>query len=224
MTSCVHVYINAGLDEAKDELDADYTSREIKTLCTHRGNIQVTCFKAASCLLPFAWKFNAMTSVVNSGIFNTIWSTTMKHAYRSNPSMSISDVQEEAWVPAFQQCQDILEQLRCLSMTLADVDRHLNHYQKEGQLMVQLKRLYKGVSECLHQVHEDKWIELTVRRIEEYWKLRGYYKAANTFLKLRDSMELTEGDFTAVEKISREVSLFKIKFFSFFSVKYSLLQ
>ena len=206
----MHVYINAGLDEAKDELDADYTSREIKTLCTHKGNIQVICFKAASCLLPFAWKFNIMTSGVNSGIFNTIWSTTMKHAYGSNPSMSISDVQEEVWAPAFQQCQDLLKQLQCLSMTLADVHRHLNNYQREGELMVQLKCLYKGVSECLHHVPEDKWIELTVRRIEEYWKLRGYYKAANTFLKLRDSMELTEGDFTAVEGISREVRLLKI--------------
>ena len=220
----MHVYINAGLDEAKDELDADYTSREIKTLCTHRGNIQVTCFKTASCLVPFILEFNIMTSGVNSGIFNTIWSTTMKHAYGSNPSMSISDVQEEAWAPAFQQCKGLLEKLRCLSLTLADVDRHLNHYQKEGQLMVQLKCLYKGVSECLDQVYEDNWIELTVRRIEEYWKLRGYYKAANTFLKLRDSMELKEGDFTAMEGISREVSLFKIYFFSFYSVKYSLLQ
>ena len=207
-TRYIFTEISAGVHEAKVELRADYKPSKINILCIRRESIiQVICFQTAKCLLSFAWKFHTMTNEYNSGIFDATWSTTMENAFRSNPNMSITDVEAQVWVPAFKHCQNLLDQLASQSMTLADIDRHFQHYSGD-ELVRELKCLFDGVNQCLSQKHEDKWIRHTVIRIEDYRKLRGYCEAANSFLKLKQSLKLTKGDFTAVERISREVSLF----------------
>ena len=210
-TRYIFTEISAGVREATVELQANYKPSKINTLCIRRESIiQVICFQTANCLLSFAWKFHIMTNVCNSGIFDATWPITMKNAFRGNPNMSIADVEAQVWVPAFKHCQNLLEQLASQSMTLADVDKHFQHY-RGHELERELKCLFDGVNQCLSQEQRhDKWIRHTVIRIEDYRKLRGYCEAANSFLKLKQSLKLTKGDFTAVERISREVSLFQI--------------
>ena len=186
----------------------EYKSRKINTLCTRReSNIDVICFTAASCLLSFAWKFDMMTKRFISSIFDATWSTAVKKARAYNPDMNISGVEELVWTPTFKHCQNLLEQLSIPTMSLADVDRHFKNYRGKG-LESELKILFHGVNQCLRQTHDDGWIHHTVLRIEEYRKLRRYCDAANSFLRLRDSLKLTKGDFRNVERISKEVTIF----------------
>ena len=185
----------------------EYKSCKINTLCTRReSSIDIVCFTTAHCLLSFAWKFDVMTKRFISSIFDATWSTAVKKVRANNPDMSISDVEKQVWTPTFEHCQNLLEQLSSQTMHLADVDRHFKDYRVK--LESELKVLFRGVNQCLHQNHDDDWIHHTVLRIEEYRKLRGYCDAANSFLKLRDSLKLTKGDFRNVERISKEVTIF----------------
>ena len=146
-----------------------------------------------------------MTTRTNSSIFYATWSTFMKQTRKNNPSMSIRDVELQVWTPAFKHCLNSLDQLHSFSMTLADVDRHFKDFKEKGELVRELKALSDGVAKCLEQTHDDDWILNRVQRIEEYRKLRGYCYAANSFLKLRHSLNLIKGDFQNVERISEEV-------------------
>lgn len=185
----------------------DYNSHKINTLCTQtKSGIDVVCFTKASCLLSFAWKFHIMTKKFTSSLFDATWCTTMQTARKSN--VTISDIESHVWKPAFKQCQNLLDQLHSQSMTLADVEKHFKNY-GERELQNELNVLCCGVSECDQNTNYGKgWIHQRVLRIEEYRKLRNYRDAANTFLKLRDSLKLTKGDFKHVERISEEVNIF----------------
>ena len=148
-----------------------------------------------------------MTKEFSSGLFDAIWSTSMKEARANFPKMSVSDIKAKVWTPAFDHCRQLLTELHDLSMTLANVDRHFKCYKKQ-ELENELKVLFDGINKCLCQSLSDNWIRHVVLRIEDYRKLCGYRKAANSFLKLRDSLKLTKGDFKDVERISKEVIIF----------------
>ena len=189
-----------------NELQKDYTSCKINTLCTRRdSSIDVICFAKAATLQSFAWKFDVMTKQFNSSIFDTKWSAIMKKQAR----MSISDIEVQVWDPTFKYCLNLLEQLHNLSMTLTDVDRCFATFSEE-QLVHELTILSAGVAMCLMQQHDDGWIHRSVRQVAEYRKLRNYRDAANSFLKLRDSLNLKKGDFRDVERISKEVKFWTI--------------
>ena len=209
----VMIYINdlldclPGVSEAKAELQENYDSYRINTLCTRSGNkIHVICFQSVSSLQPFANQFYILTQRCNSAIFNTIWSETMTCAHRSNPNMTISDVGLKVWEPAFTQCQQLLKQLQSGAMVLSNVDKHFSQYKGElKRLKGDLESLFHGVNACNEGDTDSSWIHQVVTRMMEYWRLCEYREAANSFLKLRDSLELTKGDFKNVEKISKEV-------------------
>ena len=193
--------IYKGVEEAMKELQKDYTSCKINNLCTRRDScVDVICFARAGILQSFAWKFDVMTRQVNSSIFDNKWSALMKVQAR----MSISDIEVQVWTPTFNYCLKILKQLRNLSMTLKDVDQCFATFSEE-QLVHELTILSAGVAMCLMQPHDDGWIRRSVHRVAEYRKLCDYRNAANSFLKLRDSLNLMKGDFRDVERISKEV-------------------
>ena len=196
-----------GVDKAITELQCEYNSCEIDILCTRSGDtVEVMCFQSATSLKPFAYKFTIMAK---SAIFNSIWSKTMEAAYHKKPNMAIRDVGPKIWKPAFTKCKQLLEELHSGSMTLSDVDKHFCQYKGEQQrLEGELKSLFLGVNKCCEIDSNSNWIHQAVTRIAEYWRLCAYCGAANSFLRLRDSLELTKGDFKPVEKISKEVNIF----------------
>ena len=168
--------------------------------------MKVVCYQTAECLQSFAECFSTL---INSAIFNSIWST-MKCAHRSNPDMTISDVGPRMWEPTFAQCQQLLEELNSASITLASVDKNLKEYRMEkNKLENELYVLSSGVSKCLQVPSNFAWIRSIVDRIQQYWRLCDHREAANSFLRLRDALNLT-GDFRDVEGISKEVIYFSV--------------
>ena len=183
----------------------DYRPCKINTLCERRdSNIHVVCFDKAAPLLSFAQQFYVMTKEFSSGLFHAIWSLSMNEARANFPKMSVRDIEEKVWTPAFGHCRQLLTELHGLSMTLANVDRHFKNYRKQ-ELENELRVLFDGVNKCLCQSPSDNWIHHVVLKIEDYRKLCGYRYAANSFLELRDSLNLIKGDFKDVERISKQV-------------------
>ena len=134
----------------------------------------------------------------------------MKCAHRNNPDMTISDVGPRMWDPTFAQCQQLLEELNSASITLASVDKNLKEYRMEpNKLENELYVLSSGVSKCLQVPSNSAWIRSIVDRIQQYWRLCDHREAANSFLSLRDALNLT-GDFRDVEGISKEVIYFSV--------------
>ena len=165
----------------------------------------MTCFQSANSLQQFGNKFWTLSHVHNSAIFNATWSKTMEDVYHRD--MTVSDVGPKVWKPAFKQCQQLLEKLNSGSMTLSDVDKHFSQYKGELQrLERELKSLFCGVNACGRKDRDPSWIYQAVTQMEEYWRLCEYCETANSFLKLRDSLELTKGDFKKVENISKKVN------------------
>ena len=191
-------------------MEKNRTSSKINALCARveSGEIRVLCFDKAAPLLSFAWKFCVLTKKKNSHLFLALWSSTMHQARRNNPELSIRDVESKVWVPVFQLCQELLQKLQDLSMTLGEVDSHFKDFE-ERDITTQLKLLFHGINECIKQQLSDHRIQQSVQKISEYWQLCSYRDAADSFLQLRDLLKLSEGDFRDVERISNEViSLF----------------
>lgn len=187
----------------------DYMQFKIGTLCQYcDSSCHFVCFDKAAPLMSFAQRFYILSKEQSSGLFHIMWSHAMKEARAKFPKMHIKDVEEMVWTPAFEHCQQLLNTLCDLSMTLANVDKHFRYYEK-SELENQLRLLCCGVNKCFGQVPKfsDNWIPRVVLRIEDYRKLSYYRDAANSFLKLRDSLNLTKGDFRDIEGISKEVMI-----------------
>ena len=123
--------------------------------------------------------------------------------------MTISDVGPQVWMPAFRKCQQLLDELKDGSITLSDVDKHFKGMEgMEAKLETDLKCLFCGINECLKASKDYTWIHKAVARIRDYWRLCDYRKAADSFLELKNALNLTKGDFTDVERISKEVICF----------------
>ena len=195
------------VSEAKAEVDREYGPCKINTLCQrHDSHVDVVCFDKAAPLLLFAKKFYVMTKELNSDLFHAIWSLAMEEDIAKLPKMSVCDIEANVLRPTFDKCQKLIAELRDLSMTLANVDRLFGPY-TIPQLEHELKLLLHGVNKCLCQSLSDNWIHHVVLRIEDYRKVCRYQDAANSFLKLRDSLKLTKGDFRDVDRISNQVTI-----------------
>ena len=206
--NCV-ILLLVGIREATVELGKDYRFCKINALCRRTDpNIEVVCFVKAAPLLSFAWKFDVMTKQIISTIFDATWHSVMHQALTSNPNLSISDVDGQVWRPAFQHCDKLLVELHSQSMNLFDVDRYFS-MMSGPELELELKALLSGVNMCVRQASRPNvdWICQRVKQIMVYRKLNAYCFAANLFLELRDVLNLTEGDFSDVERISAEVSI-----------------
>lgn len=193
-----------GLHELKQELKKDFSREKINTLCTRKGKkITVICFQSAGSLSAFADKFYLMNQEHTSDLFTVEWREAMHAALHSGAALTVADIHPKVWVPAFRNCQFLLDELHDCSMKLSRID--VCFRQHKHDLELQLKKLFLGVNACLGENKNGGWIKGVVRRIHDYWHLYNYQKAATTFLQLRDVLSL-KGDFRNVEILATEVS------------------
>ena len=134
-----------------------------------------------------------------------MWVAGVEQARAKHPALSISNLKSEVWSPVFQQCQQLLDGLKTLSITLGKVDSHFRNYETSGDIITQLKLLFTGINECLGMQASDHWIDRSVQRIAEYRKLCSYRDAAKSVLKLKAFLQLSGEDFSDVKRISNEV-------------------
>ena len=207
-----HVYdfvlLSTELAELEAELETDINRMFINTLCVRNedDSIQLICYLSAGSLLKFANEFEVITGARHcSEIFLDVWRKTLRLAVADNPQLSLRDIYASVWQPSVEQCKSLLDSLLDLSMKLSDVDANLEHHQTH--LETQLHLLFKGMAEITMKPGNPSLIDKAARRVREYWNLRRYQEGADTFLKVKNTLGLTKGDFRLVERLSQQVFL-----------------
>ena len=184
----------------------NFEAQPISSLCQQvEGTMIFYCFQSASPLFPIVSDFTALVRKYPSNTFNDHWDTEKKGI--QNMPLQLVDVVEHIWEPAFMKCCAFLESLQDKSIRLAEVDKLLDSYTEE-KLILEIKQLEKGICHCTKATIPDhKWIESCVKRIQEYHSLRQHASAAEAFLGLKGTLELT-GDFDIVERLAAKVSFY----------------
>ena len=201
----IHLFHSSGLSQLKRELNKDFRQENINKLCVREGaKIRVLCFQSAGSLSDFADKFCLMSQKYPSDLFTVGWEAAMNAAVKNgtNASLTVADIHPQVWVPAFRNCQSLLDELHDRSMKLVRVDRSFKRHGSD--LEMQLMNLFAGVNACLGERRSGAWIKGVVRCIHDYWHLCNYQKAASAFLDLKDALNL-KGDFRNVEKLATKV-------------------
>ena len=198
-----------GLEGLKQELKKDYSSTNINALCSSDGQKHFVfhCFPTANPLDLILAPFNFLSTKYVNDLFPRIWQDKMKTAVRGNPDLTISDIVTQIWEPTFLQCQQLLDELHSRSIRLSVVDEHFGRYRTcLNDLDRDLTSLCHGVNSCLHKVNaRTTWIRGTVQLMQQYWSLCQCASAAETFLELKQSLQL-KGDFDVVEALAAKVS------------------
>ena len=94
-------------------------------------------------------------------------------------------------------------------MKLQEVDDRFHGYDSPSVIQSHLEKLHKGVELCCNRVPPVRcppWIRSAVERMQQYWTLSRYAKAAETVLELKRKLGLT-GEFSLMETIARQVRL-----------------
>ena len=194
----------------------DYGDFNLSDLCRRdpeTKQLQLVCFKSAGTLSNFAQDFYVLSKRHGSELFSTTWNEAKSIAIRANPDLTLDDVYPSMWQPCLAKCIQLLTSLSDLSMKLVDVDLVFKGH--KDNIDTQLLLLFKGVSDCARDAEQFDWgkIERAIGRIRKYWNLCRYRKGANIFLGIRASLGLEGGDFSLVEKLSKEVNLVVLKYF-----------
>ena len=139
-------------------------------------------------------------------LFPRIWKSQTRAAIQENQDLEINDIVTEIWEPTFLRCQKILDELHNGSMRLSIIDEHFGTYQTDlKKLERDLTSLCCGVWSCLDQLEvSTAWIKGVVQLIQQYWSLRHCTSAADTFLELKQRLQL-EGNFDQVELLAAQV-------------------
>ena len=195
--------------ELNEELDQKFEPKQIKSLCVSKGpsHLKNRCFVAAAPLDPIKLKYDFMVRHYQNDLFHRIWEHTSIRAARANPELTIQDIVTKIWNPAFEECCRILDSLSTCSMKLREVDDRFSRYNNSGTIKGHLEQLFKGVEICYDRKPPNwcpPWIDSAVERMQQYWTLSRYAKAAQTVLELRDMLDLT-GDFSLMETIAKKV-------------------
>lgn len=183
--------------------------KQMKSLCcteSSSGVIQFVCFQAAQPLQSLLASYHFMSSVHQSELFQQIWSAKLKEIYRAKKTLTIPEIVTEIWNPVFNECSDFIKNVESESIKLKDVD----HYfcpAEEKHMRQDLASLYKAVeaSNDRSVTQLPDWIQDVVRHIQQYWSLRAQAQAADTLLKLKDSLKLT-GNFEIIKKVASQGS------------------
>ena len=192
------------------ELQKNFEEEKINKLCvtsSSDGSCNVVCFPNARPLEPCLDDFYTISFHCSTDVFNRIWREKVDALYKTVVVISFTDVNVSLWRPVLQSCISLLAKLESGDMTLSDIDHQFKriYFKKLSQLEQDLINLQRVVNAIKHASASDSnWIKKVVVNIGQYWDLCSYREAAEAFLKIRDTLELT-GDFAIVERVVSKV-------------------
>ena len=200
----------------KEKSLQDVSRCQIRELCESKNykQIDVPYFK-----LPSVAKevISSLYHVQKSSTFQELWTQCGKKAQsaRKNdeaikPYLSISEVVENVWKPAFHDWCRYANSFMDGTISLGNVDKlfgtynnQKNNLERELLWMFQLVQSHpsSGVKRLQTIVME------RVAQIQQYQQLGQYASAADTIWEFKEAMEFT-GDFKVIEDLRNQVSKF----------------
>ena len=202
----------------KNKVRQDVSRYQIRDLCGHDDDkqIEVTFFK-----LPSEAKevISPLHHVQKSLTFQELWTQYGKKAQaaRTNdetnkPHLSVSEVVENIWKPAFQDWGQHAASARDGTISLGNVDKLFGSYKnRKKELERELLCMFE-MSQTLSQtqpVSRTKKLETTaaerVTQIQRYQQLGRHASAAIKIWEFKEAMGFT-GDFKVIEDLRNQVS------------------
>ena len=180
------------------ELTVEVDTESICSLCyTKDGDIMFNRFKSA---IPLSKMLPKFALLFPNDLFCQLW----REEIAAQKSISVAVVSEQIWPNAYSRIQELMDSLHKRTIKLSTVDGYLAGYKSEADLDRIMRELHTALNGSLECGEDDKWIPAVVENIAQYRTLKRYEKAAETFLSLKDKMNLT-GDFKEVETLACKV-------------------
>ena len=180
------------------ELTVEVDTESICSLCyTKDGDIMFNHFKTA---IPLSEMLPKFALLFPNNLFCQLW----REEIAAQKSISVAVVSEQIWPNAYSRIQELMDSLHKRTIKLSTVDCYLAGFKSEADLDRIMRELRTALNGCLECGDDDKWIPAVVENIAQYRTLKQYEKAAETFLSLKDKMNLT-GDFKEVETLACKV-------------------
>ena len=213
-TDEVIIFSTVDLGNLRSRAQLDVTLYQIRDLCKRLDDnkIEITLFQltsAAKEVLPIIGR------VQESLTFQALWTKCGLKAQKLRKNdeaqkrhLSLSDVVENVWKPAFKSWTKNVAGVKDGTISLGDVDKLFDSYRNR-------KRELEGELFCMFEVNTGqtttnaKELKKTVRervaQIQCYQQLYQYSNAADTIWEFKEAMGFT-GNFKVVEDLRDQVS------------------
>ena len=223
----VFLYCTAATDELDKMLKAHEPDTEMSSLIQvqypaeqdYHATYEATVFtfKVEAEVEEMLRPFSIMSDENKPSIFMELWEKS-KQKYlleceqeKSTPSLTLPQVTTRIWKPVYNECKQILQELSSLTMPLKKLKEYPFPEEKE-ELEQHLRNLCQVVDSCMSiegkEPTGEEWVRGTVNRMLKYRTLCKYANAAETLLKLKETLNLS-GDFSLVETLSQQVGMIK---------------
>lgn len=186
----------------------------IRNLCERKSDnqIEVTFFDLPPVI---AEVLSPLDQVQESSTFQDLWvqygkkaQTARKNDEAQHSFLSISNVVEFVWKPAYEAWGKVVSNTMNGSLTLGEVDKLFGSYKdRKEDLARELERIF-NLSHRQPFSHSRELKALADKRsgqIQQYQHLHQYANAADTIWEFKDAMGFS-GDFTVVEDLRNQVT------------------
>ena len=213
-TDEVIIFSTVDLGNLRSRAQLDVTSYQIRDLCKRLDDnkIEITLFQltpAAEEVLPILGK------VQESLIFQGLWKkyglkarTVRKNDEGQKRHLSLSEVVENVWKPAFKCWTKHVAGVKDGTISLGDVDKLFDGYKnREKELEVELSYIFEvNTGQTTKKAKElKKTVRERVAQIQRYHQLHQYSSSADTIWEFKEAMGFT-GNFKVVEELRNQVS------------------
>ena len=213
-TEEVFIFSTVDLGNLKSKVQLDVTSHQIRDLCRRLDDnkIEITLFQltpAAKEVLPLLGR------VRESLTFQALWTkyelkaqTIRKNDEAQKRHLSLSDVVENVWKPAFESWNKTVAGVKDGKISLGDVDKLFDDYRnRKRELEGELSHMFEvNTGQTITNTKElNKIVRERVAQIQRYQQLYQYSNAADTIWEFKEAMSFT-GNFKVVEDLRNQVS------------------
>ena len=213
-TDEVIIFSTVDLGNLRSRAQLDVTSYQIRDLCKRLDDnkIEITLFQltpAAEEVLPILGK------VQESLTFQGLWKkyglkaqTVRKNDEGQKRHLSLSEVVENVWKPAFKCWTKHVSGVKDGTISLGDVDKLFDGYKnREKELEVELSYIFEvNTGQTTKKAKElKKTVRERVAQIQRYHQLHQYSSSADTIWEFKEAMGFT-GNFKVVEELRNQVS------------------
>ena len=192
----------------------DVSFLQISDLSERKGDnqIEVKFFE-----LPLETKevFSSLHKVEESKTFQELWTqygkkaqTVRENGEAKKQHLSITDVVENVWKPAFQDWNQHFASVMNGTITLENVDKLFDSYKnRKEELEQELQRMLTLSQSQTVTEQLQKTVGERVAQIQQYQQLQQYAGAVDTIWEFKEAMGFT-GDFKVIEDLRSQVSSF----------------
>jgi hypothetical protein len=201
--------VHTDLADILKEVKKDRSKSPINTLSSAEESlqsVQFMCFKAARPVQEMLPAYQHFAIQYPSDLFQQIWRSKLKAVASEKQTLSFEDVVARIWKPVFDECCQLIDSVKELSITLANVD---HHFRCLDNRQLHLEQLFKATEACHErEVESTTWIRGALDRMHRYWNVCEQAEAAKTVLELKETLQL-QGNFEVIVRVAGTGSMDK---------------